>query len=120
MGACPKVNAVDKYTSRCSHIGTWPMMMETPISRGHWGIEDNDVHVRLNVRVHEHPEKPHDHLNTGILAGISAITTPLLDVDNSDWEPVEATVGETHVSDAHCTDWASLFGESCRYSGTSL
>ena len=51
------------------------------------------------------------------LAGISAITTPLLDVDNSDWEPVKATVGETHVSDAHCTDWVSLFGESCRYSG---
>ena len=51
------------------------------------------------------------------IAGISAISKPLLEVDNSDWEPINATVGSTQVEDAHCTDWLTFFQDDCRFDG---
>ena len=51
------------------------------------------------------------------VAGISAITSPLLDADNSDWEPIDARVEWTTVDDIHCTDWLTFMQEECRYNG---
>lgn len=50
-------------------------------------------------------------------AGISAISAPLLEVDNSDWEPIDARVEWTTVDDAHCTDSLTFMQEDCRYNG---
>ena len=51
------------------------------------------------------------------LAAISAISAPLLEVDNSHWEPIDARVEWTTVEDAHCTDWFTFMQENCRYNG---
>ena len=41
-------------------------------------------------------------------AAVSAISAPLLEVDNSDWEPIDARVEWTTVDDTHCTDWLTF------------
>lgn len=51
------------------------------------------------------------------VVAISAVTAPLLDVDNSDWEPIDAKVEWTAVDDIHCTDWLTFLQEDCRYNG---
>ena len=51
------------------------------------------------------------------IAGITAISAPLLEVDNSDWEPIDARVEWTTVDDIHCTDWLTFMQEDCRYNG---
>ena len=51
------------------------------------------------------------------LAAISAISAPLLEVDNTHWNPIDATVIQTGVHDDHCNDLGSLLGDRCRYNG---
>jgi len=49
--------------------------------------------------------------------GVSTMTGAHYGSDNSDWNPIDATVIQTGVHDDHCNDLGSLLGDRCRYNG---
>ena len=51
------------------------------------------------------------------IIGVSTMTGAHYGSDNSDWEPIDATVMQTGVDDNHCNNLGSLLGDRCRYSG---